>query len=141
MSTWSTRGSSRATAAADSEGVVRLELDHRPDPHPERLECFLQQGELGPELGRHVGTSLVAGPQVVAERLDDVVGRHPDVGDTLGQERGHRRDHTAGGRHLRAVGGHAGRPAEELAEELVGAVDQIDLHGASLPAARSARAP
>ena len=118
------------------EGVVGLELDHRPDPNAEGLEGLLEQGELGPELRSHLGTRLVAGPQVVAKRLDDVIGGDPDVGDALGEERRHRPEHAPRRSHLGPVVGSRGRPAEELAEELVGAVDQVDLHGASLPGAR-----
>ena len=67
---------------------------------------------MGPGLERDRGPCLIAGPQLVAKRLDDVVGRHCEVGGALGEERSHRRDHSAGGRHLHAVGGRAGRAAE-----------------------------
>jgi hypothetical protein len=36
--------------------------------------------------------------------------------------------HAAGGGHLPTVGGHVRRQGEVVAEQLVGAVDQVDVH-------------
>ena len=55
--------------------VVRLELDHRPEDDAQRLDGGLGDRELGQQLGRHPGRRLVAREEVVAERLDDAVGR------------------------------------------------------------------
>ena len=56
--------------------IVRLELHHRPHRHAERGERLLERLELGVERRVHALAGLVAGPEVVAERLDDVVGGH-----------------------------------------------------------------
>ena len=119
------------------EGVIGLQFAHREDPHAERFEGLLEQSELGLQLRRHLGAVLVAGPHLVAERFDDVIGCNTHMGYATGQERGHRPDDAAHRPHLGPVRAGAGRPAEELAEELVGAVDQIDLHGHSLPCANA----
>ncbi len=65
------------------DGVVGLELDHRPQDDAERLDGGLGDGELGQQLGRHPGRRLVAGVQVVAERFDDPVRGAADVGRAL----------------------------------------------------------
>jgi hypothetical protein len=69
--------------AGRSDRVVGLELDHRPDDEPERPDRVLDDRELGQQLGRHTRRRLVAQPEVVPERLDDVVGRAADVGRAL----------------------------------------------------------
>ena len=89
--------------------------------------ALLQHRELGEQLGRHAGARLVAGPEVVAEALDHVVGRHAEVGDAVAQHLEHARQHALGGAELARI-----RPAEVLAEELVGAVEQVDDHGLNL---------
>ena len=65
--------------AADGERVVGLELDHRPDDHAHRRERLLERLELRPQRRLDAVAGLVARPEVVAERLDDVVGRDADV--------------------------------------------------------------
>ena len=46
---------------------------------PERGERLLEQRELREQVGIDAGAGLVAGPQAVAERLDDVIGGDADV--------------------------------------------------------------
>jgi hypothetical protein len=83
--------------------------------------------ELRPERALDPLPRLVAGPEIVAERFDDVIGRHADV-------------RRAGLEHLRDGVQHAGDGAErrialaetadavEVAKELVRAVDQMNDH-------------
>ena len=84
-----------------AEGVVGLVLDHRPRRHAHRHERLLDDRDLGEQLGRHPGARLVAGPQVVAEALDDVVAGHADVGGAVGEQLQRRAQH-AGRRRERA---------------------------------------
>ena len=92
------------------EGVVGLELGHRPHPHAEGLEGLLEQPELGLQLGRDLGAGLVAGPQVVAERLDDVIGRHArDASRPWTSSEATDQTHAPRRAHLGAVGGRARR--------------------------------
>ena len=119
MITCSTRSSAAATAAAAPEGVVGLELDHGPRGHAHGDERVLEHGRLVQELGRHALARLVARPQVVAEALDHVVGRHADVrgrppaaagGSTTARRSWPRRGRgPRGGRPARSAGGTARR--------------------------------
>ena len=59
--------------------IVGLVLDHRPHRDAERGQRRFQQPELRQQLGIDAGAGLVARPEIVAERLDDVVRRDPDV--------------------------------------------------------------
>ena len=79
---------------------------------------------------RHAGGGLVAGVQVVAERLDHAVGRAADVGGTLlAQEvqqlvaqAGHAREHDP-------VPADDVRTGREMGpEQLVGGIDEVELH-------------
>ena len=118
---------------AAGQRVVGLELDHRPHQHPQGTEGLLERPGLGPQIGIDAFTRLVPGPQVVAERLDDVVGGHADVGGPLPQQLQHRADHPPHRGHLVPGRVAMGRRAEEVAEQLVGPVDQVHLHGKSKP--------
>jgi tetratricopeptide (TPR) repeat protein len=89
----------------------------------------LEEAELAEQLWVEPGRGLVGRPQAVAERLDDVVGGHPQVGHALLEQPQHRPEHAAGGRHLGPLGRAVRRDPVVVAEQLVGAVDQEDAHG------------
>ena len=61
------------------ERIVGLELDHRPRRHAHRRERLFERVELRPQRRLDAFAGLVAGPEIVAERLDDVIGGHADV--------------------------------------------------------------
>ena len=128
IETRSTRGSARATARGRGERVVGLELDHRPHGDAERPQRVLEHRELREQLGRHAGAGLVARPEVVAERLDHVVGGDAHVGRALLEHPEHRPEDPADRGHLDAVVVEVRRHGEVVTEELVGAVDEVDLH-------------
>ena len=73
---------------------------------------------------------LVAGPETVPEGLDDVVGRHAEVRrpvlDHL-QDGMQHADHGSEGRGPALV---EAAQAVEVAEQLVGAIQQVNDHGA-----------
>jgi hypothetical protein len=75
MHTFSTRGSSAARRAR----VVGLERDHGPYRHAHRRERVLEGLELGEQRPLHPLARLVVGPEIVPERLDDVVGGDAEV--------------------------------------------------------------
>src|SRR5262249_15016464 len=106
----------------------------------------LRERELGEQVGGHALARLVAGVEVVAERLDHVVEGAGHMGDAvLAQERQQRAQEAARRAHLAAVGRARRRRAEVATEELVGPVDEVELHGrrestpASVKAARGRR--
>jgi len=59
--------------------VVGFELDHRPCDDAHRHERCLQRMKLRPQRALDSGAGFVAGPELVAERLDDVIGGNADV--------------------------------------------------------------
>ena|SRR5438132_568180 len=110
--------------------IVGLELDHRPQDEAQRLDGALGDRELVEQLGRHADARLVAGKQVVAKRLDDTVRRARDVRGAffaeqeqqLLDEAGYaREDDPVAARHRRTR-------CVMRAEELVGRVDEVELH-------------
>ena len=106
--------------------VVRLELHHRPDDNPHRGERLFEERELRQEIRIDARARLVARPQRVAERFDDVVGRHADVrGAAAIDHAEHRGEDAAHRAHFRAVSLLRRRHRVVVPEELVGAVDQV----------------
>src|SRR5262249_45603011 len=90
---------------------------------------LLERLELTQEQRVDALAGLVAGPEVVAKGFDDVIRRHPEMrGAALehAEHRGH--DATDGAQLLRCGALERGRGREEVAEQLVGAVDQMDVH-------------
>ena len=81
---------------------------------------------MGEERGLHAIAGLVSGPERIAERLDDVVGRHADVSrsrlDHL-QNGIEDADHRAEGLIFALV---EATQAIEVPEQLVRAVDQMN---------------
>ena len=84
--------------------VVGLEVDHGPDRDTERPEPVFQQRELVQQLGVHARARLVPDPEVVAERLDDVIGGDAQMRGPLLQHPHHRPEDTAHRGDLHAVG-------------------------------------
>ena len=63
--------------------IVGLELDHRPDGKPRCRQRLFEQRELRIEIRLDARAGLVAGPELVPERLDDVVGGDADMARAL----------------------------------------------------------
>ena len=110
------------------EPVVGLVLDERPHREAGRGERLLERVELRAQRGVDARAGLVARVEIVAERLDHVVAGDADVGRALLEQPDQRREHAAHGAHLLAVRARVRRHREEVPEQLVGAVDQVDLH-------------
>ena len=128
------------------ERIVRLELDHRPDHDAHRAQRLLERMELRKQRGLDAGRGLVAGPQVVAERLDDVIGRDADMRRALLDHLQHRLQHAAHGAERAVLALVEAAVAVEVAEQLVGAVDEVDDHrvgmaGDSAVSRRTTREP
>jgi hypothetical protein len=106
-------------------------LDHRPHREARRDQRFFHDRDLPEQLGRHPCAGLVSGPQVVAEALDDVVGRHTHVRSAIGHDL-QRRSDDASRSVERARVGVPGHLAEVLAEQFVGPVDEMHAHGTNV---------
>ena len=119
--------------------VVGLELDHGPDGDAHVHERLLQRNELGAQRGIHAGPGLVAGPEVVAEGLDHVIGRDADVRRAALDQLQHGVQHPRGGAESLAVLPASAAATVEVAEQLIGAVDEVNDHRRPRMADRAAR--
>jgi protein tyrosine/serine phosphatase len=72
---------------------------------------------------------LYPGPQVVAERLNDVVRRDRDVGGAALDHAQNGREYTSNGGNLVTIPIACGWQRVEVAEQLVCAIDQINVQG------------
>ena len=114
-----------------SQRIVRLELHHRPDHNARRREDVFEQRELRQQVGLDAFAGLVAWPQLVAKRFDDVIGRHGNVRGAALDHAQHRREHAADRGDLAAVLIPRGGQRVVVPEQLVCAVDQIDVQWAT----------
>jgi len=111
------------------QGVVGLEVDHGPHDHAQRAQRLLERLELRVEQRVHPLAGLVTRPETVPERLDHVIGGHAQVGRAALEHAEDRRDDAPHRAQLRRGVPVKGRPRrEEVAEELVGAVDEVHDH-------------
>ena len=111
------------------ERVVALELHHWPSHDPERAARVLGQTELFVQKRIHALPGLVAGIQIVAKRLDDVIERDGNVRDlTLAEQCEHRARQPAGGADFLAALVDARGTAVVSPEELECAVDEMHVH-------------
>ena len=89
---------------------------------------MLGQRELGQQVISDTCTALVPWEEVIAEGLDDVIeGTRHVRGARLGQEGEQAVEQAEGGADVAAIGSLFGRRSEETAEELIGAVYEVDL--------------
>ena len=79
MTTRSTRGSAAAAAAAAASASSASNSTIGQTATPSAGERFFEQRELREQVGLDASAGLVAGPELVAKRLDDVIGRDADV--------------------------------------------------------------
>jgi hypothetical protein len=108
--------------------VVGLQLDHRPHGDAHRGEGLLQRVELRRQGAIDPGPGLVVGPELVPERLDHVIGGDTEVGGALLDHLQHRMQQ-AGDRAQRLVLALVEAAlAVEVAEQLVGAVQDMNDH-------------
>ena len=113
------------------ERIIGFELHHRPDDDAQCAERFLEQRKLAEEIRIDPFTGLVARPQLIAERLDDVIGRDGHVGRAALHQAEHGADDPAHCAHLAAVSITRRWNGVVVPEQLVGAVDQMDLQSAA----------
>ena len=119
--------------ARGGERIVGFELHHRPHHDAERRQRFFEQGKLRLEVGFDAFAGLVAGPELVSERLDDVIGRHRQVRGASVDHPEDRADHAAHRANLQAVGVACRRHRVVVTEQLVGSVDEKNLQARLRP--------
>ena len=111
--------------------VVSFDVHHRPHREARRGQGLFDQIELAPKQRIDTTPVLVGVQHVVAKRLDHVIGGHPYVGCAFLDQLQTSADHASRRRHLTAIGGEVGRHGVVVTEQLIGAVDQMYLHGCS----------
>jgi hypothetical protein len=84
--------------------------------------------KLRPQGALDAFSGLVPRPQVVTERLDDVIRRHADVGRALLHHLQDRLQHPDDTTKRPVLALREPAQAVEVAEQLVGAVDDVDDH-------------
>src|SRR5699024_3367309 len=114
-----------------------LVFDHGVDGEAQGAQQVLEQFELSEQFGFDFGAVLVTVVELVAKRWNDVVGGDGDVGGTVFEQGHHRTGHTTGRGDFGSVIVDVGGEGEVVTEQLVGSVDQVDLHG-GLPRRRHA---
>ncbi len=113
--------------------VVRLQLDHWPHRDAHGAQCVLQRLELRQQRRLHAFARLVAGPEAIAERFDDVVGRDTEVRRAPLDELQHRMQ-DPGDAAIRPVLVLGEAPqAVEVTEQLVCPVDEMNDHSGRVP--------
>src|SRR5262249_31930959 len=98
----------------------------------------LERVKLRQQLGFDARAGLVAGPQVVAERFDDVIGRDAQVGGSAFQHAEDGAQHAGDGADFISPGVVLPGHGKEMPEQLVGAVEEMDFQALRCPN-RSAR--
>ena len=94
---------------------------------PAADKYLFEQLELGQEIGLDPFAGLVAWPQPIAEGLDDVIGRDGDVRGAAANHAQDRREHAAHRGDFATVPIPRGRQGVVVPEQLVCAVDQMDV--------------
>src|SRR5438046_2415670 len=84
--------------------------------------------KLRDERGLDAIARLVAGPEVVSERLDDMVGRHSDVRGARLEHLEHGLQHAGHGAEWPVLALRESPQAVEVAEQLVRPVDKMNDH-------------
>src|SRR5207249_3073291 len=97
--------------------------------------------ELRPQSGVDALSGLVAGPELIAEGFDDVIGRHADVRGSPLDRLQHRPEHPGHGAERRVLALVEAAETVEVTEELVGAVDEMNDHGCMVIDRASGKAP
>ena len=116
-------------ASRRGQPVVRFQVDHGPYCDSHRGQGALHGMKLCPERRVDAGGALVSGPEIVSERFDHVIGGDPDMRHPGLQHPEERPRHAQQRTHLAARPVAARGDRVEMAEELVGAVDEVNVHG------------
>lgn len=107
--------------------VISLEFDHRPDGEARHGKHFLEKAELRQQIGLDAVAGLVSRPEAVPERLDDVVGGDRHVRRARLHQIENRSEHAAHRSYLPPLSIPGVRQRVVVAEQLVCAIDEVNL--------------
>ncbi len=110
------------------ERIVRLELDHRPHRHAHGGERILERVKLTEQGRLDPVARLVLWPEIVAERLDDMIGRDAEVRRAAFNHLQHGIQYAEHGAEGSVVTLVEAAQTIEVSEQLVGAVDEMNDH-------------
>ena len=112
-----------------AQGIIGLNLHHRPDHEPQAGCRLFRQLELAQQFRRRILSGLVAGEQIVAKGADNAVKGAGDVGHVGLPQQGQQGLYQAAYRsHLPPVRGADGGQGKVGPEQLEGAVNQVYFH-------------
>src|SRR5438874_495960 len=117
------------------ERIVGFQLDHGPYRHSQRGERILQRMKLREQRRLDPVTRLVARPKSITEGFDDVIGRHAEMRRPLLDHLQHGMQHAVYGAEGSIVAFVEAAQTIEVAEQLVGAVNEMNNHDISWPGA------
>lgn len=109
------------------EGVVRLEIDHGPHRHAHGGQGVLAGVKLCVQCRLDTLPRLVAAPELVAKRFDDVVRGDADVRRSPLHHLRDRMQHARDSAHVK-IGALGSPQSVEVAKQLVRAVDEMNDH-------------
>src|SRR5882762_3117248 len=110
------------------ERIVGLQFDHGPHGHAHRGECIFEGMKLREQCGFDAVAGLVARPQTITEGFDDVIRRHAEMGRPLFDHLQHGMQHAAYGAEGSIGAFVEAAQTVEMAEQLIGAVNEMDDH-------------
>ena len=120
----------RPAVGRRSQGVIRLQLHHRPHRQAQGRRHPLRQGKLGQQLRGNASSGLVVSKEFVAKGMDDAVKSHADIGNArLSQQQQQGLRQAAHRRHFPPVRSLQRGQGKVGAEQFVSAVNQVEGHG------------
>jgi hypothetical protein len=118
----------RGRGCGRCQSIVRLKFHHRPNYDSGCGENILKERKLSQKVGINSFAGFVSRPQGISKRFDDMVRRHPDVGDASLQHAQQGGKHTPHRTHLAPFVVACMRQREKVAKKLVRAVYQVYFH-------------
>jgi hypothetical protein len=109
------------------EGIVSFEFNHGPDSHAHRCQRFFEWLKLREQRALDSGAGFITGPELIAKRLDDVIGGDADVSCAVLQHAKDGSEHSGDGAK-RWISFLETPDAVEVPEEFVSAVDKVNDH-------------
>src|SRR6266853_3158365 len=115
------------------ERIVGFQLDHGPYRHSQRAERILERMKLREQCRLDAVTGLVVGPKSITEGFDDVIGRNSQMRRSFLDHLQHGMEHAVYGAEGSIVALAEAAQTVEVAEQLVGAVNEMNDHAVSSP--------